>query len=434
MKKYRALLPIVMIVLLLASWYMLFSEVAKKQAIYDQYLTTARDFAKDGITKYAIANYNLAMEVKESPDLYKEVADYYMEQEEYSDYLDWCEDFLEAYPKEASAYEYLIKGYALDKDYEECFELINTARKRNIKSEYIEELANGMKYVFKLEFGSYDDVKTFSYGYCPVMSKDLWGFIDESGNLTVSAKYVSTGSFSQYGYAPVVDQSNTAYYLDNTDEKVKVSRDGYIKLGMLENEIATAQREDGKYVYVDKELNKIFGEYDYASTMNYDVAAVKNGSQWNLINRSGDKIGSDTYLDIKLDEKEVAFRNDRAFVSKTEGKYILVNGSGDRVGSLEFEDAELFMGGPYAAVKIDGRWKYINADGELISDKSYEGARSFSNGFAGVRIDGVWGFVDESENIVIEPEFNGTSHFTSRGSCLVKISDKWKLLTLYSFN
>ena len=122
------------------------------------------------------------------------------------------------------------------------------------------------------------------------------------------------------------------------------------------------------------------------------------------------------------------------FVSNTEGRYILVDGSGKQIGSLEFEDATLFMGEQPAAVKIGGKWQFINKDGKLVSDKSYEGAKSFLNGLAAVCINGKWGFVDEAENVVIEPKFQDASYFNEKGSCFVKMNDKWQLLKLYRLN
>ncbi len=101
------------------------------------------------------------------------------------------------------------------------------------------------------------------------------------------------------------------------------------------------------------------------------------------------------------------------------------------MGSLAFEDADPFMSEQYAAVKIDGKWKFINKDGKLISDKIYDGAKSFQNGLAAVCVNGMWGFVDESENMVITPKFQDASYFNEKGSCFIKMNDKWQLLKLY---
>ena len=434
MKKYRALVPVAMILLMVVAWYMLISGAVKIESQYDNYLTTARNYAKDGMTKYAMENYNLALEMKSTPELYKEIADYYKSQNKKADYLSWCETFLEVYPKEALPYECLIDIYLQDKDYKTCFDYIYSAQKRKIKSDYINQITAELAYVYKLELNTYEDVGVYGNNYCAVKSKGLWGFVDRYGRLRISTVFTDVGTYTQSAWVSVVNQNGEAYFIDKAQNKVLVPKDQYLRFGVLINDVIAAQKTDGKYVYVNTEFSILFGDYEYASAMNGNRAVVKKDGSWYLINEKGETVGSKSYLDIILDEKEVAHRNERMFVSETPGKYILIDGDGNRVGSLEFEDATLFMGTQYAAVKINGKWQFINKDGNLISDKSYDGAKSFSNGLAAVCIDGRWGFVDESENVVIQPEFEGASYFTEKGSCFVQLNERWQLLKIYRLN
>lgn len=434
MKNYRALVPLIMVIVMAASWYMLITNKAEVQSLYDEYLATARRFAEDGITKYAIENYTLALESKSSPELYKEIADYYKSQNKNSDYIDWCEDFLDVYPKEATAYECLIGAYAQEADYESCYDLIYAARKRSIQSDYIDKIAEEIKYVYKLDFSTYEDVGVYGNNFCAVNTNGLWGFVDRYGELRISTKYADTGAYTQSAFVSVVNQEGEPYFIDKSGAKVLVAREPYSSFGLLVNNIIPAEKTNGKYTYLNNEMEVLFGDYDYASTMNNSRAVVKKGEKWYIIDENGANIGSQSYLDVILDEKEIAYRNERMFVSKTEGKYILIDGLGNRIGSLEFEDAIPFMGEQYAAVKMNGKWKFIDKDGKPISDKTYEEAKSFLNGMAAVCKNGQWGFVDESENIVIEPKFQDASYFNEKGSCFVKLNDKWQLLKLYRLN
>ena len=434
MKKYRVLLPVVMVVVMVASWYMLVSNTAKVEAQYNEYLSAARGYAENGITKYAIENYLLALDIKSSPEIYKEVADYYKSQNKTDDYIDWCEDFLENYPKEVMAYECLIEAYANGSDYKACYDLIYTAQKRNLKSDFINKISDEIKYVYKLDFSTYDEIGVYSNNFCAVNNNGLWGFVDRYGELRVSTVYTSTGAYTQSAFASVVNQKGEAYFIDKSGSKVLVSKDSYASFGLLVNNTIAAKKTDNRYTYLNDKFEVLFGDYDYASTMNNSRAAVVKDGKWYVINEKGNNINSQSYLDVILDEKEIAYRNDRIFVSQEEGTYILVDGACKQIGTLVFEDAIPFMSEQYAAVKIDGKWMFIGKDGKLISDKTYEGAKSFSNGLAAVCIDGMWGFVDESENIVITPKFQDASYFNEKGSCFVKQNDKWQLLKLYRLN
>ncbi len=434
MKQYKMLIPVALVVLMLASWYMLVVDAVKVESSYNNYLTQARKYAEDGITKYAIENYNQALEIKEDVDIYIEVANYYKSQGKKNEYMAWCENFFETFPTEPKAYDCILDVYLGQKDYESCYEILTTAEKRNISTDIIKKVSEEIKYVFKLDFSTFDDVSVYSNNFCAVFDDGAWGFVDRYGNQRVGCKYTQVGAYTKSNLVSVVNTDGDAYFIDKTGSKVMVSKEKYKSFGLLIDNMIAAQKADGKYTYVSNEFKVLFGEYDYASAMNSGVAAVKTGNEWQLINKEGKAISDAKYLDIKLDEKQIAFRNDRAFVSVANGKYIMVDGKGKQVGKLEFEDAQLFASEMATAVKIDGKWCFVDIKGNLISDKKYENIRPFANGLAAVCINGKWGFVDEKENVVIEPQFFGAKDFNEMGSCFVMTGDKWQLLKLYRLN
>ena len=66
-----------------------------------------------------------------------------------------------------------------------------------------------------------------------------------------------------------------------------------------------------------------------------------------------------------MDEKGVVYRNDRIF-AKAAGKYYLLDENGKKVTDDTFEDARPFNGEGYAAVRIDGKWGFIDKDGKVV--------------------------------------------------------------------
>ena len=261
-------------------------------------------------------------------------------------------------------------------------------------------------------------------------SEGAWGFVNPSGSHSVSCMFAEVGAFSTLGYAPVVTQDGEAYFIDNKGDKIYVTQEPYLSLGLMTGDLTVARKKDGRYVYLDNELKEAFGDYDYASAMNGGIAAVKTGNLWMLIDSSGSKVSQMDYSDVKLDEKEIASRNDRLFVQDGNG-YSMVDSAGNKIGALYFEDARIFNDGTYAAVKINGRWSFVDKDGNLKSDKTYEDARSYVNGLAAVKVNGKWGFVDLDENIRIDPQFFDAKDFNDQGSCFVMTGDCWQLLRLY---
>lgn len=434
MKNYRKIIPLALVVLMALACYSLVSNAVKENSDYNHYLSEARKYAELDITKYAIENYNKALTINPTPDIYVEVAEYY-ERQENSDtkLLNWCEDFFEKYPTNSKSYDCILKAYMKQKDYDSCFDVLSTAEKRNVSSEYIKSVKNELSYTFKLDFNTYDDVGIYGNGFCAVKSKDAWGYVDSYGNQKTPITYVSAAPFTKAEMAPVVDQKGECYFIDNTGSRVLASKEKYKSFGISSDDIIKVELENGKYSYCDSELNKLFGEYDDATAFNNGIAAVKEDGQWKIINNEGNAKSSTEYADVVADEKNIVFRNDRLFVGDGTG-YIMIDSSGKQIGNEKYENAHCFADSTYAAVENDGKWFFIDKNAKRLSDKTYEDARSYSNGLATVKISGKWGFVDTDENVVIEQQFFGAKDFSEKGSCFVQTGDKWQLLKLYRLN
>ena len=431
MKNYRKIIPLALVVLMALACYSLVSNAVKENSDYNHYLSEARKYAELDITKYAIENYNKALSINPTPDVYVEVAEYY-ERQENSDtkLLNWCEDFFEKYPTNSKSYDCILKAYMKQKDYDSCFDVLSTAEKRNVSSEYIKSVKNELSYTFKLDFNTYDDDGN---GFCAVKSKDAWGYVDSYGNQKTPITYVSAAPFTKAEMAPVVDQKGECYFIDNTGSRVLASKEKCKSFGISSDDIIKVELENGKYSYCDSELNKLFGEYDDATAFNNGIAAVKENGQWKIINNEGNAKSSTEYADVVADEKNIVFRNDRLFVGDGTG-YIMIDSSGKQIGNEKYENAHCFADSTYAAVENDGKWFFIDKNAKRLSDKTYEDARSYSNGLAAVKISGKWGFVDTDENVVIEQQFFGAKDFSEKGSCFVQTGDKWQLLKLYRLN
>jgi hypothetical protein len=94
-----------------------------------------------------------------------------------------------------------------------------------------------------------------------------------------------------------------------------------------------------------------------------------------------------------------------------------------------------------AAVKIDGKWGFIDKTGQMVIPPHFDGGADdalasladgprFSEGLAAVLIDGKLGFIDKSGQMVIQPQFAKPSLFDKPcyfvgGLALVWAGEKW---------
>ena len=427
-KKYKNLVPLALIILMALSWYQLNSTATAKQNEYDNYIKEAERYKSQGILTYAQKNYMNALKIKDTIEVRFKIADCIKENDS-REYLKYCQKILEKYPYNVEIYNRLAEYYQKENDFKSCFEIIDIAKKRKLDSEILTDIEKSIAYEYTFGYNAYDDVSTFIEGYCAVRKKDKFGFVNTSGKLVVDCTYKKVSSFCD-GFAAVIDQMDMSYFIDTEGNKaIATNKDGgYTEFGMVSDGLMTAIL-NGKYIYLDKSFNRLFGDYDFATAMN-KVAAVRNGDSWEIIDGNGKNVGDKKYLDVIIDENGYACRKNRLFV-KDNGGYRMLDGEGNMVSDQVFEDARLFSFGTLAAVKVNNKWGFVDQSGNMVIEPRFEEARSFSYGLAAVKTAGKWGFIDETGEIKIKAEFYDAKDFTKEGSCFVNVGDTWQLLKLY---
>ncbi len=178
------------------------------------------------------------------------------------------------------------------------------------------------------------------------------------------------------------------------------------------------------------ENQKVSDEYTETTNFSDGVAAVLDGS-WYIVNTVMEHVNDIPYAMIITNENNYVSNSERLFASEGTG-YKMLDSSGNTVSDDLYENARLFIDGTAAAVQQNGKWGFVNINGEIVIKPEYEDARSFNNGFAAVKRDGKWGFIDTQNNMIIEPTFEDARDFNSLGKCYVLKDEKWNLLSFYN--
>lgn len=429
----RLLIMVGLVALLAASWYMLFSETQKDNNEYGLTLKTAREKADLGLSEVALEYYMEAMEYRDSIELRDEVAQFYMDHLDASNYESFCEKILEDYPEEAVGYERLARLYQRTEAYLTCFSIMDTAEKRGIQSKEFDAIKQELAYTYELLSNSAVAVDSYSSGLCAVQRESgLWGYVSNSGKVALSSAYLQAAPFTSSGLAAVQLKDETFALIDTTGVKISVDPEGK-KIeacgALLSDKMAV--KYNGKYHYCDSSFKELFGEYDYAGAFYCGVAAVQKGGKWAIVDESGKQVTDYVFEDIKMDDKGIAFRGDRA-IAKRGGKYMVIDTTGKQVGSETWEDADAFNSDLIAAVKKNGKWGFTDANGKVVATYQYKNAKSFANGMAAVQVGDLWGYIDsESYELQIEAIFDDAGDFATRGNAFVKEGEEWSVLRIY---
>lgn len=428
----RLLVAVGLIVLIVCSWYTLINDTQKANDAYMAQLNVAREKAQQGLYEVALEYYAAAMEQKDSIELRDEIAQVYQDNAGSSSYESFCEDIVADFPKEIKGYERLAAFYRDTKAYDTCFNIIETAQKRGLESELLKSIASEIAYAYDLERSSAISVSTYSSGYCAVQYKSgYWGFVNTRGT-TVASGYVKVAPFTSSGLAVAHLQNGRVALIDATGKQVSLSPEGVVIedcTALLSSKMAV--KYDGKYHYCNSTFNELFGSFDYAGSFYGGVAAVMEGSKWAIIDEDGNKVTDFIFDDIKLDDKGIAFRSDRAF-AKQNGVYILIDSKGNQIGKETWQDVDAFNSDMIAAAMHNGKWGFVDTNGSVVVDYIYDGAKSFSSGMATVAVDDKWGYISSSDyQIKIDPAFNEANDFSTGGTAFVKEGEKWRLLRIF---
>ena len=121
-----------------------------------------------------------------------------------------------------------------------------------------------------------------------------------------------------------------------------------------------------------------------------------------------DEAGRYTYQDRVLAVENGHYYLYDADLSKTVGDFSCANADVlTEDGWLAFEDD-------------NGKWGYVDMDGNVVIDPQYDEAKSFSHGVAAICTGGKWGYINRDAQVIVEPQFLSCGYASETGICYVQ--------------
>lgn len=296
----------------------------------------------------------------------------------------------------------------------------------------LKEMYEENRYRHTVSSGKYDDIKAFYDGIIQVRNADYWG-IATSGGLILPCIF---DEVSYENGRAIVRQGNVITAVDADNNRLALFHSEYLQdeLGSVlgignysQNRVAI--RFEKGWILTDGEFNRASTVFDELKTFSNGYAAAKYNGKWGIVGTNGvDWLIEPTYEGVICDNLGKCYSDNAVFVLKDDGQIaLLVNGT--PVGET-YEDAKPFQG-EWAAVKKNGKWGFIDLEGNVRVQYQYNNALSFSRGLAAVQNeDGLWGYINPEGKMVIEPEFLDAGMFES-SVAPVKTESGWCFLALY---
>lgn len=298
-----------------------------------------------------------------------------------------------------------------------------------------------------------------------IKQNDKLGVSDNKGNVIIKPEYKEIKSIQenyQNGYI-VVNQENKYGIIDFTSqvivengyEDIKpitgnhmyvVKQDGKWKLINSKKETLIENVNDVTQILEDKIIikkdnqygillvsgeEKIKPQYEELSNMFGDYYLVKKNGKYGIINSANEQVLPSQYskitykkdADFVVAEKENVAMGEiynNKFEKKLDGIVSDINaekgyirvyvGNEYKYYNLNFDEktaVECLQNNNLLLSKKDGKYGYINRDGNLVIDYTYEDAQELNEyGYAAVKKDGKWGAIDKTGAVVANCNYN----------------------------
>ena len=189
-------------------------------------------------------------------------------------------------------------------------------------------------------------------------NEGIYKIIDNNGNVVVDKNYTN------------IEEINNNYYIVASN-----TNNGIIDL-------------TGKSL-VELKYNSIF-KLDNTELLQANISATSTVS---LINKNMEIIATVEEAEIEVKDNYVRL------YSETENRYFDYTGK-------ELSASEAFPNNKLYAKKINGKWGFVDKNGELKITNEYDMVTELNEyGFAGIKKDGKWGVINENGEIIQEPTY-----------------------------
>lgn len=448
MKKTNNKILIILAVLLInvLALFVICQGLLGKTGQYDKAVAEARAYAEQELCSKSIEKYNEVITLKDSLDIRLEMLDVYSKGIDIGEFTSTYEIFsyvtamVDAYRKDAVAYEEACEMFVKYNKFEECAKILMKARDLHVTSEKIEAYREQVRYKYTKYFAMYSDVlPTFNNAYT-VKTDIMYTFLSDEASADFNGAYTYATSFSE-GYAFVRamhPDGRERSFIINKDEQ----RHAYFDGVETSSGVGAAKNKDGdkilllackvgdKYKYYDTSGKEAFGDYAFAGRFRNNVAAVMDAEgRWMLIDGTGRAIVDKRFSDVVLNEFDECAPKGLIF-AKEGDKYHIYDLKANQVSDFSCDSAKAFVD-DYAAFKSGDLWGFVDSEGKVRLEAQYDDAKSFSNRMGAVQIGGIWNLINPKGEIVVQESFEDVGYLNEKGICFVKRDGYWSYLKMF---
>jgi hypothetical protein len=266
---------------------------------------------------------------------------------------------------------------------------------------------------------TFEQVTDFQSLYSIVKWKSKKGVIDMKGDWAIDPVYDSLQHLS--GQMFLGFENSKMLVLNTFLKNQKISADKIETLPGGRYFKITINNKQG--VINTRGSQIIATEYDKISDFTKDsVLTIEKDGKKGLINLKGMMM-----LPPEEGFEEMYMMQEERVAVKIKGKYGFVDKFGGIRIANRYEAVQPFMEG-LAAFKLKGKWGFLNLKEEIVLQPQYEQVCNFYKGIACVKKQGKWAFVDKKGKEILRPQYDKITQLPS-GKYLTEENNKKGLVS-----
>lgn len=422
--KNTTLITVLLIVLMALGWTSaLLAPRNKEQEEIDSHISQAEEYEDRQLYQKAIEEYDAALKMRNDEHIWALKLDAYKSLYEWNDvdfykkYLQAAETSAKLFPMNADFQICLADLYLCKEKYDSAFKSLSDAVAAGNKDEQVVDYLFNVKYAFKVQKALYNDYRPYCNEFYTVSRKKNTFFYLKASDRSYDYNnmYSFAGPIGENGIRLIKNELGT--YIINDKNVIQ----GILKFepddsGIYADGLIPIKR-DGKYSYYDVlgDIQFDGASFDYAGTFTNGTAAVCVNKKWKIINKDGKPIDDKEFEDVVLFSDGTYSKKD-VKLFKYDGKYHLTV-KGEERGS--FDGADILTDDGLIAVCVNGKWGYVDFEGEMKIEPQFLLARSFSKGLAAVFNGESWGFINKDGQLAIDYQFLDVDYFDKNRNCMV---------------
>ena len=422
-----------MAVLLVLAWYVTVSSWLGNGTRYENCLAEAKRLEGKELYLDAITQYEEAMTLK-SPTLEVEllIAEDYRAMGDSKGYTNKLNNIISAYGPEERAVTLLCDYYKENYSQERLMRALVSLREKYPDDKLVEEYYNTIKGLYREKYMSMQDIGEYHGKYAVYVQNGKKGLLDTNGDVVVEAVYDDIAYNGNNDDWITVKDGESYYFINKKGYKVQEPDESYEYLGILSQKRVVAKKA-GKYGYLNENMKEqIAFVYDDATVFKEDLAAVKQGEKWALINRKGELKTEFIYDEVAINSIGACSVGGVVWVRQGDG-WFLINDAGETIGTEVYDEVRAFETDGYCAVCKYERWGFVDQQGNLVIECNYQDAKSFANDFAPVKRGGLWGYIDTENYLAIACDFEDARQINNKMTAPVSHQGSWTLIELQAF-